>query len=134
MKIEGSVALVTGGASGLGQATAEMLSSKGARVVVVDLPRSAGEDVARRLGGRFAAGDVTSEEDVNRALDIATELGQLRIAVNTRQKDASGKDIKTSLLDAGKSESLTFTITKPGNYNFQCDVHPTEMMGTLTVQ
>jgi plastocyanin len=52
----------------------------------------------------------------------------------TGQKDASGKDIKTSLLDAGKSESLTFTITKPGNYNFQCDVHPTEMKGTLTVQ
>jgi plastocyanin len=50
------------------------------------------------------------------------------------QKDASGKDIKTALLDPGKSESITFTISKPGTYNFQCDVHPTEMKGTLTVQ
>jgi plastocyanin len=50
------------------------------------------------------------------------------------QKDASGKDIKTSLLEAGKSESVTFTITKPGQYKFQCDVHPAEMVGTLTVQ
>jgi NAD(P)-dependent dehydrogenase (short-subunit alcohol dehydrogenase family) len=91
MKIEGSIALVTGGASGLGLATAEMLSSKGARVVVVDLPRSAGEEVARRLGGRFAAADVTSEDDVNRALDLAAELGQLRIAVNCAGIGSGGR-------------------------------------------
>lgn len=49
-------------------------------------------------------------------------------------KGADGKDITTPLLDGGKSESVTFTITKPGTYNFQCDVHPTEMKGTITVQ
>ncbi len=91
MKIDGSVALVTGGASGLGLATAELLAAKGAKVVVVDLPRSAGEEVAGRLRGRFAPADVTSEEDVNRALDVAAELGQLRIAVNCAGIGSGGR-------------------------------------------
>jgi len=91
MKIDGSVALVTGGASGLGLATAELLASKGATVVVVDLPGSAGEEVAGRLGGRFAAADVTSEDEVNRALDVAAELGQLRITVNCAGIGSGGR-------------------------------------------
>lgn len=91
MRIEGSVALVAGGASGLGRATAEQLAAKGARVVIVDLSRSDGEQVAEALGGRFAPADVTSEDDVNRALDIASELGQLRIAVNCAGIGSAGR-------------------------------------------
>lgn len=91
MKFEGSVALVTGGASGLGLATAEMLASRGAKVVVLDLQRSDGQNVAARLGGSFAPADVTSEEDVNRALDMAGELGQLRIAVNCAGIGSGGR-------------------------------------------
>jgi plastocyanin len=49
-------------------------------------------------------------------------------------KDDSGKEIKTDLTDAGKTSSVTFTIGKPGTYKFQCDVHPSDMTGTLTVQ
>ena len=52
----------------------------------------------------------------------------------TDTKDDSGKEIKTALTDAGKSNSVTFTISKPGTYHFRCEVHPTEMTGTLTVQ
>ncbi len=52
----------------------------------------------------------------------------------TDVKDDSGKDIKTDLTDAGKTSSVTFTIGKPGTYKFQCDVHPSDMTGTLTVQ
>jgi len=59
--VDGRGALVTGGASGLGRATAEMLAARGARVVIFDLPGSPGEEVAGRLGGAFVAGDVTSE-------------------------------------------------------------------------
>lgn len=44
-----------------------------------------------------------------------------------------GSDIKTDLLSPGQKASLTFTITQPGTYKFQCDVHPTEMTGTITV-
>mgnify|MGYP002400715317 CR=1 FL=1 len=47
--------------------------------------------------------------------------------------NADGSDIKTDILAPGASAKLTFTIDKPGTYNFQCDVHPTEMKGTITV-
>ncbi|HZQ38166.1 MAG TPA: cupredoxin domain-containing protein [Dehalococcoidia bacterium] len=49
-------------------------------------------------------------------------------------KDDSGKEIKTDLDEPGKTSSVTFTIGKPGTYKFQCDVHPSDMTGTLTVQ
>jgi len=91
MRIESTVALVTGGASGLGRATAELLASKGAKVVIVDLPRSEGEALARALGGRFAPADVTSEEDVNHALDQASELGEHRITVNCAGIGSGGR-------------------------------------------
>ncbi len=84
MDIADTVALVTGGASGLGQATVRALHGAGAKVVIVDLPSSQGETVAKELGDGvvFAATDVTSEEPVTAALDKAAELGTLRIAVN----------------------------------------------------
>jgi NAD(P)-dependent dehydrogenase (short-subunit alcohol dehydrogenase family) len=81
VEIAGTSALVTGGASGLGRATAELLLERGARVVLFDLATSAGVDVARELGSAasFVAGDVTSEEDARAAVAAA---GDLRIAVN----------------------------------------------------
>jgi NAD(P)-dependent dehydrogenase (short-subunit alcohol dehydrogenase family) len=91
MRIEGTIALVTGGASGLGRATAELLSSKGAKVVIVDLPRSDGQALADRLGGSFAPADVTSEEDINRALDIASELGTHRTTINGAGLGSGGR-------------------------------------------
>jgi copper-containing nitrite reductase len=49
-------------------------------------------------------------------------------------KDSSGKDVQTPLLDEGKVATVTFTPDKPGTYKFQCDVHPSDMSGTLTVK
>ena len=85
MKIAGNIALVTGGASGLGLATVRRLHAGGAAVVILDLPRSNGSAVAKELGERvaFAAGDVTNPDDVEAALDAAGALpGVLRIVVN----------------------------------------------------
>jgi NAD(P)-dependent dehydrogenase (short-subunit alcohol dehydrogenase family) len=80
---EDTVALVTGGASGLGEATVRRLHADGAAVVVVDLPGSAGEALATELGdwARFAPADVRDEGQVQAAIETATELGTLRIVV-----------------------------------------------------
>ncbi|HZA11730.1 3-hydroxyacyl-CoA dehydrogenase [Mycobacterium sp.] len=84
MQINDAVAVVTGGASGLGLATTKTLLDHGAQVVVLDLPTSRGEQVAKELGDRvqFAAADVTDTETVTAALDVADSLGPLRIVVN----------------------------------------------------
>ncbi len=84
MNISGKVALVTGGASGLGLATVERLHELGSRVVVVDLPSSDGKKVADRLGDRaaFVPTDVTVEAEVQAAVDQAVALGSLAVTVN----------------------------------------------------
>ena len=94
MDISNHVALVTGGASGLGRATAENFIASGAKVVIVDLPGSPGEEVAEELGdgGRFAPADVRDADAVTAALDVAAELGDLRVAVNCA---GTGDAIKT---------------------------------------
>ena len=84
MRLDGAVALVTGGASGLGRATAEAFVAAGAGVVIVDLPSSPGASVAEALGAQavFAPTDVTDEASVQAAVDAAAPLGPLRVAVN----------------------------------------------------
>ncbi len=81
MLIKDSVAVVTGGASGLGLATTKRLLDAGGSVVVIDLK---GEDVVAELGPRakFVATDVTDEAGVSAALDAAEEMGPVRINVN----------------------------------------------------
>jgi NAD(P)-dependent dehydrogenase (short-subunit alcohol dehydrogenase family) len=75
---------VTGGASGLGEATARMLVEADARVLIADLTEGAGRRLAAELGGnaRFVAVDVTDDASVQRGLDAAAELGPLRGVVN----------------------------------------------------
>jgi NAD(P)-dependent dehydrogenase (short-subunit alcohol dehydrogenase family) len=85
MQIAGSTAVITGGASGLGRATAEGLHAGGANVVLLDLPKSPGKQVATDLGDRalFAPADVTSADEVTGALDAAVaRFGALHMLVN----------------------------------------------------
>jgi NAD(P)-dependent dehydrogenase (short-subunit alcohol dehydrogenase family) len=83
MELAGNVALVTGAASGLGEATARYLHAQGAKVVLFDRDAERGPSIAEELGAgaAFAAGDVLSDDDTNAAIASAAGLGDLRMVV-----------------------------------------------------
>jgi NAD(P)-dependent dehydrogenase (short-subunit alcohol dehydrogenase family) len=82
MELNGTAAIVSGGASGLGEATARVLAAAGVTVVVADLNEEGGKRVAADIGGQFARTDVTDEESVQAAVDLAAGAGPLRVAVS----------------------------------------------------
>jgi len=100
MKLDGAVALVTGGASGLGAATVRRLIAGGAKAVIVDRDEGKGQALAGELAGKavFAKADVTDPAQIEAAVARAAELGELRIAVScagvgwaARALDKTGK-------------------------------------------
>ena len=83
MQIKNSVFLVTGGASGLGAATAQMAAANGAKVVIADLQAEAGEKLAKELGGIYCKCDVTSEADGKAAVEATVKaFGGIHVLVN----------------------------------------------------
>ena len=82
MDVRGVSAIVTGGASGLGAATARKLADEGALVVIADLQTAAGREVAGEIGGRYVQTDVRVTDQVQAAVQVAADLGDLRVLVN----------------------------------------------------
>jgi len=121
VKIGGSVALVTGGASGLGEATARRLAAAGARVVVVDRDEQKGKAVASSIDGAYAKADVTSEAEVQAAIAEACKHGALRIAVScagvgwaarTLNKEGQAHDLELFKTVIGINLVGTFNVTR----------------------
>ncbi|HEY3845050.1 MAG TPA: SDR family NAD(P)-dependent oxidoreductase [Acidimicrobiales bacterium] len=84
MEIQGRRAVIVGGASGMAKASAELLHQKGADIAILDLPASAGAEVAKELNGSFHPVDIRDDANVESALQDAVDaLGGLHIAVNT---------------------------------------------------
>ena len=83
MDINGASAIVTGGASGIGAASARQLAAKGARVVVADLNAERGQELAQEIGGVFVTVDVTNTDQILDAVNTAVDLGPLRALVNS---------------------------------------------------
>ena len=99
-------AIITGGASGLGAATARQLASHGVKVALFDLNEAQGEALAQELGGIFCKVDVTSEEQVDAGFAKArAALGQERILVNCA---GTGNAIKTASRDKATGEIRSF--------------------------
>jgi NAD(P)-dependent dehydrogenase (short-subunit alcohol dehydrogenase family) len=98
VEIQGKRAVIVGGASGMARATAEMLRGKGAAIAILDLPTSAGAEVAKELDGTFHPVDVLDDDQTESAVaDAVAALGGLHIAVNT----AGGGSAKRTLSKDG---------------------------------
>jgi NAD(P)-dependent dehydrogenase (short-subunit alcohol dehydrogenase family) len=113
--------VVTGGGSGLGEATARALASRGARVAILDLGRSKGAEVAKSIGDAaiFCEADVASEEQVTAALDRAVELfGGIQVAVNCAGIGSAGRTVdKTGKPFDLKLFELTLRVNLLGTFN-----------------
>jgi NAD(P)-dependent dehydrogenase (short-subunit alcohol dehydrogenase family) len=121
MDLTNSSAIVTGGASGLGLATATALVDRGAAVTIVDLPGSPGAEMAEKLGDRasFAAADVRDAEAVDAALDLADSHAPLRVAVH-----CAGKGGTVRVVDKHGN---------PGDYGLYREIVDINLAGTFNV-
>jgi NAD(P)-dependent dehydrogenase (short-subunit alcohol dehydrogenase family) len=104
MDLNATSSIITGGASGIGLATAKRVAALGGRVVIIDMNEEKGEAAAKDLGGKFCKADVSNEEQVKAAVDVAAALGPIRTVLNAaglgsaaRTIDREGKpfDLKT---------------------------------------
>lgn len=121
MKIAGQVAVVTGGASGLGRACAELLAERDATVVITDLPTSAGQEVAAAIarGCRFVPGNVRSEDDMRAVFAQARQAGALRAVVH-----CAGRGGPVRVLDRDG---------KPGSLATYEEIVQTNLIGSFNV-
>lgn len=108
MEVTGNCAIVTGGASGLGEAVARKLTAEGAKVAIFDLNAAQGEVVAAQIGGVFCQVDVTDDQSVDQGLAKARSVqGQERILVNCA---GTGNAFKTASRDRKTGELKHFPI------------------------
>ncbi|HWU13408.1 MAG TPA: SDR family NAD(P)-dependent oxidoreductase [Caulobacter sp.] len=109
MKLDSTVAaVVTGGASGLGEATARALAAQGVKVAIFDMSEAKGEAVAREIGGVFCKVNVTSDEEVDAGFEKARAAhGQERVLVNCA---GTGNAIKTASRDKATGEARHFPL------------------------
>jgi NAD(P)-dependent dehydrogenase (short-subunit alcohol dehydrogenase family) len=119
MKIAGITAVVTGGASGLGRATAERLIKQGAKVLIVDLPSSAGAHVAAEIGAAFAPANITDEEQVQAAFAQAESLGHVRATVH-----CAGRGGALRVLDKEG---------QPGALDYYASIISTNLIGSFNI-
>ena len=112
-RIANKIAVVTGGGSGIGRATAELFAKEGARVVIGDLPKSHGEEVAKSIGATFVATDVSDPKAIEKLVRSATDKhGRLDIMFNN-----AGIGIVSPFLDTShETYSKTIGIDLDGVY------------------
>ena len=83
MDLNGASAIVTGGASGIGEACVRLLAKRGAKVVIADIQEDKGQALAKEVGGAFCKVDVTNTQDIINAAEMAKSMGPVRALVNS---------------------------------------------------
>lgn len=118
MEIEGKKAIVVGGASGFGRATAEALAKRGASVAVLDRPQSKGKEVADQIGGAFHEVDVTDFDGTESVINAAVDgLGGLHIAVTTAGGGVGERTVKKDGPHSLDSFRKTVDLNLIGTFN-----------------
>ncbi|MBB2991570.1 NAD(P)-dependent dehydrogenase (short-subunit alcohol dehydrogenase family) [Mycolicibacterium iranicum] len=118
MEIEGKKAVIVGGASGFGRATAEALAKRGASVAVLDRPQSKGKEVADQIGGTFHEVDITDFEGTESVLNQAIEaLGGLHIAVTTAGGGIAERTVKKDGPHSLESFRKSIDLNLIGTFN-----------------
>ncbi|MEJ6005301.1 3-hydroxyacyl-CoA dehydrogenase [Paucibacter sp. AS339] len=117
MEIAGKVFIVTGGASGLGEGTARMLTAHGAKVVIADLQVERGEALAQELGGAFVKADVSQEADGQAVVAKALTLGKLFGLVNCAGIAPAAKTVGKDGAHALAAFSKVVTVNLIGSFN-----------------
>lgn len=114
---EGDLAVVTGGASGLGEATARALAGRGMRVAIFDLQRERGAALADEVGGHFFSVDVSSAESVSTAMAGVSAWGQIRVNVNCAGIAPAGKTVSRGVAHDPSVFAETIQINLIGTFN-----------------
>ena len=118
MNLEGTSAVVTGGASGIGEASARQLADLGARVIIADLNEELGQKVAAEIGGLCVKCDVSSEEDGLAAVAAASEMGPLRALVNSAGLGRAGRTVDRNNEPMAQSDfDFVIRINLLGSFN-----------------
>ena len=113
MEIKGKLAVVVGGASGMGRATAELLAARGAHVAILDRPGGAGKEVASTIGGTFYEADITDHNGIEETLAAATQTAQgaRQIAAAAEQAGAASRQAATASTEQARgAEDLAAAI------------------------
>lgn len=117
MDIAGKVFIVTGGASGLGEGTARMLASKGAKVVIADMQAEKGEAIAQDIGGAFVKCDVSNEADGQAVVAKAVSMGKLMGLVNCAGIAPAEKTVGKNGAHALATFNKCITVNLVGSFN-----------------
>ena len=117
MEIAGKIFIVTGGASGLGEGTARMLTAHGAQVVIADLSVERGEALAKELGGAFVRADVSQEADGQAVVAQAVSMGKLMGLVNCAGIAPAAKTVGKDGAHPLATFSKVITVNLIGSFN-----------------
>jgi NAD(P)-dependent dehydrogenase (short-subunit alcohol dehydrogenase family) len=118
MNLEGAAAIVTGGASGIGEACARQLAELGARVVIADIQEERGQAVAAEIKGAFVRCDVSSEADGAAAVEAAGRLGPLRVLINSAGLGRAARTVDRNSLPMDQATfELVIRVNLLGTFN-----------------